>query len=222
VNIQFATNDGSVSIHNPNYFGNLNGTAVFTGEGAVATTGMGYTIGLTSNPGSMFGSALGETDTIAFSINVSNTSDSFRQITLVIQAGLVNPWFDGTLIGATVSGTLTDLNGGGASMTNLGNNALMTPLIDGTPVLQLATSPFSVTAPASGATAFSFTEGLPGPTIAGPMQVLANYGLVLQFTLGAGDRVDIGGTFEILYIPGPGALALLAIATATTSRRRRN
>jgi hypothetical protein len=46
-----------------------------------------------------------------------------------------------------------------------------------------------------------------------------NAGVVLRFTLSAGDAVSFAYTFNV--VPGPGAVALLACAGCATNGRRR-
>ncbi len=53
------------------------------------------------------------------------------------------------------------------------------------------------------------------------MNVNSSYGLILSFALGAGDEVAISGDFQVLYIPGPASLAVLALGTVASRRRRR-
>jgi hypothetical protein len=46
-------------------------------------------------------------------------------------------------------------------------------------------------------------------------------GIVLKFTLSAGDTVSFASTFTVSNVPGPGAMALLAVSGATGAGRRR-
>jgi hypothetical protein len=46
-------------------------------------------------------------------------------------------------------------------------------------------------------------------------------GIVLRFTLSAGDAVTISGTFETVAVPAPGVASLLVIAAGSGFGRRR-
>ena len=125
----------------------------------------------------------------------------------------------GTVMNGSITATLTDLNGNGATLSsNPAGNPVYTATINDVAVQTLWNSPFSfavgqflsgATVPASFASV-PVPAGVPGD---------GNAGVVLRFTLSAGDAVSFAYTFNV--VPGPGALALLACAGCATNGRRR-
>lgn len=221
VSLDMSSSDGNFSIFNSDGFQGQSGGVTFLGGTGFGNSGLGYMVHLETQPGGVAGAGLGDLDIASFEIFVSNNSASTHYYTLGISIGITTPWNDGTLIGGQVGGILTDLDGGGATMSSNFGNALLTGTIDNSPVLAIGTAPFSVSAPAGEAAVFFADDGLPGPTLPGPMVVNSSYGLILSFALGAGDQVAIAGDFQVLYIPGPASLAVLALGTVASRRRRR-
>lgn len=221
VSLDMVSSDGNLSLYNSNGFQGPTGAVTFLGNAPFGSSGLGYSVHLETQPGNVAGAALGDLDIASFAIVVANNSASTHYYTLGISIGITTPWADGTLIGGQVFGFLTDLDGGGATLSSNFGNALMTGTIDNSPVLAVGAAPFSFTAPAGGSSPFAAIDGLPGPTIPGPMVVNSSYGLILSFALGAGDEVAIAGDFQVLYIPGPASLAVLALGTVASRRRRR-
>jgi hypothetical protein len=222
VSLEMSSSNGNLSLYNSNGFqGPFGGGVTFVG-GPFGSSGLNYAVHLATQPGDgVAGAGLGDLDIASFSIVVANNDTTTHYYTLGISIGITTPWSDGTLIGGQVAGILTDLDGGGAMLSSNFGNPLMTGTIDNNPVLAVGTAPFSFTAPAGGSSAFSAVDGLPGPSIPGPMVVNSSYGLILSFALGAGDQVEIAGDFQVLYIPGPASLAMLALGTVASRRRRR-
>jgi hypothetical protein len=222
VSLDMVSSDGNLSLYNSNGFQGMSGAVTFLGGAPFGNSGLNYAVHLATQPGDgVAGAGLGDLDIASFSIVVANNDTTTHYYTLGISIGITTPWSDGTLIGGQVAGLLTDLDGGGAMLSSNFGNALMTGTIDGNPVLAVGTAPFSFTAPAGGSATFSAVDGLPGPSIPGPMVVNSSYGLILSFALGAGDQVEIAGDFQVLYIPGPASLAVLALGAVATRRRRR-
>ncbi len=221
VSLDMVSSDGNFSLYNSNGFQGPTGAVTFLGGAPFGSSGLGYAVHLETQPGGVAGAGLGDLDIASFAIVVSNNSATTHYYTLGISIGITTPWSDGTLIGGQVFGILSDLDGGGATLSDNFGNALMTGTIDNSPVLAVGTAPFNFTAPAGGSAPFSAIDGLPGPTIPGPMIVNSSYGLILSFALGAGDEVAISGDFQVLYIPGPASLAVLALGTVASRRRRR-
>lgn len=226
VQVDVSSSNGDLSLFNTNGFQTLPGGPVtFIGGAPFGQSDFGYMVGLSTEPdtgGSALGGQLGTTDVAAFSLFVTNSSTVTHFYTLAVSFGIVDPWSQGTLVGGTVGGTLTDLDGGGATMSAAFGNPLMTGQIDGVGVLDIGVAPFLYTAAPGGSTVFSVTDGLPGPTIPGPMDVNSTYGVLLTFALGAGDQAVIDGEFQVQYVPGPASMALLAVGMTVARRRRRS
>lgn len=221
VSLDMVSSDGNFALYNPNGFQSSTGSVTFVGGAPFGNSGLDYTVNISTIPGDgVAGAGLGDLDIASFSIVVANNSATTHYYTLGISLGITTPWTMGTLIGGEVFGILTDLNGGGATLSSNFGNPLMQGTIDGNSVLAVGTAPFLVTAPAGGSAPFAAIDGLPGPTIPGPMNVNSNYGLILSFALGGGDQVVISGNFQVLYIPGPASLAVLAMGVAAGRRRR--
>jgi hypothetical protein len=121
----------------------------------------------------------------------------------------------------SVSATVTDLNGNGATLGAVNGLAMYTATVNDIAVRTLW-QPFSAfnvgqflsqsTAPGAFA-----NEVIPG----GSTTSDALLGISLRFTLSAGDTVSFASTFTVSNVPGPGAMALLAVSGATGAGRRR-
>ena len=125
----------------------------------------------------------------------------------------------GNVMNGSVTATLTDLNGNGATLsTNPAGAAIYTATINDVAVQTLWNSQFgfAVGQFLSGATVPASFANVPLPA---GVPADGNTGVVLRFTLSAGDAVSFAYTFNV--VPGPGALALLACAGYATNGRRR-
>ena len=126
-----------------------------------------------------------------------------------------------SVMSGSVSATVTDLNGNGATLGAVNGLAMYTATVNEIAVRTLW-QPFSnfnvgqflsqSTAPGAFA-----NEVIPG----GSTSSDALLGIVLKFTLSAGDTVSFASTFTVNNVPGPGAMALLAVSGATGAGRRR-
>ena len=125
----------------------------------------------------------------------------------------------GNVMNGSITTTLTDLNGNGATLsTNPAGAAIYTATINDVAVQTLWNSQFgfAVGQFLSGATVPASFTNVPLPS---GVPADGNAGVVLRFTLSAGDAVSFAYTFNV--VPGPSALALLACAGCATNGRRR-
>lgn len=153
--------------------------------------------------------------------NTSNvTQNLFLQISLPISMAMSQ-----TYVGGSVTGTLTDLNGDGATLASLGSTAMYTALTDlGFATQSTAGALLSSTTVSTGA----FRSASIGPASFGdpiPSQlhgaVNQNITVQFQFSLSAGDSASFTSIFVVEPVPAPGALALLGLAGLTVGGRRR-
>lgn len=147
-----------------------------------------------------------------------NTSASSRTYTYY-QYAPISGGSGGNVMNGSVTATLTDLNGNGATLgSNPAGAAIYTATINDVAVQTLWNPPFgfAVGQFLSGATVPASFANVPLPS---GVPADGNAGVVLRFTLSAGDAVSFAYTFNV--VPGPGALALLACAGCATNGRRR-
>lgn len=128
----------------------------------------------------------------------------------------------GNAMSGSITTTLTDLNGNGATLSsNAAGSAIYTATINDVAVQTLWNAPFvfSVGQFLSGATTPATFSDVALPA---GVPVDGNNGVVLRFTLSAGDAVSFAYTFNTFnVVPGPGAVALLVCAGRAASGRRR-
>jgi len=125
----------------------------------------------------------------------------------------------GNLMSGSITTTLTDLNGNGAVLSSdPAGHAIYTATINDIAVQTLWNSQFGFTVGQflSGATVPAMFANVPLPSNVPPD---GNAGVVLRFTLSAGDAVSFAYTFNV--VPGPSAIAMLACAGRLTNNRRR-
>ena len=147
-----------------------------------------------------------------------NTSASSRTYTYY-QYAPISGGSGGNVMNGSVTATLTDLNGNGATLgSNPAGAAIYTATINDVAVQTLWNPQFgfAVGQFLSGATVPASFANVPLPS---GVPADGNPGVVLRFTLSAGDAVSFAYTFNV--VPGPGALALLACAGCATHGRRR-
>lgn len=159
---------------------------------------------------------------VSVSLLMHNPTPVDQTFTLTVPL-VTGPILPSTLMRGSVSGTASDNNGNGGEIS--------APLIAGyqawidapaNVVQTLLPAGYSqMIANNSTATVGPVGFGqLPGPPVAGPA-VVSQIGLTLTFTLSAFDSAIVNGVFEVVQVPGPGALSMLAIAGLVGVRRRR-
>jgi len=204
--------DGDLYQYNPSSqqaWGNPNGTFGFFGSASsnVADSGHQMSWDMLVNPDPF----------IIANIVYTNVSSGTQNVTLefVFPIGMAMP---STLIGGSVSGSLTDGNGDGATFASLGGGSAYQALADGSVAASMLTG-VSVNAGV-------FGSSLIGPESFGTPIPSQSYGAIntdmairYEFSLTAGDSVSLAGSF--VAVPAPGALAILGLAGLVGRRRRR-
>lgn len=210
------TTDQGSSIFNPadygSAWGNPNGTFSFLGsKGQAGNYGLGWS--MLVNPDPFVIANFVVTNNSAFDQTFSIT------VTLPTNSGNLN-----SFIGGSVTGSVTDLNGDGATLSSPAAGSIYSAIIDNNVVETLLDDPFSVSTGA-------FQSNTVGPADFGspiPSQpylplVTTNIGITLTFTLSAGDSASFTSIFVVEYavIPGPAGLAMLGVAGLFAGSRRR-
>jgi len=150
--------------------------------------------------------------------NASFTARTFEYVQLMPTAGSSSG--SNWVMNGSVSATLSDLNGNGGYFSSAGQ-PVFRATIDDVTVASLWSQPFTfaLTGPylSESVDPASFSN-LAVPAGSNPEGVL---GIVLRFTLSAGDAVTISGTFETVPVPAPGVASLLVISAGSGFGRRR-
>jgi hypothetical protein len=155
-------------------------------------------------------------------IVVTNNSALTQTFTLTVTLpiGAIVP---ASLTGGSVTGTVTDLNGDGATVsTTAAGDPIYMSKIDGGDYIPLLLG-------GSSASAGSFLSNVIGPaSFGGPVipsllgpAVNATIGITLKFDLTAGDSASFTSIFVVEPIPGPAGLALIGVAGLVGVGRRR-
>jgi hypothetical protein len=210
------TTDQGSSVFNPaeygNAWGNPNGTFSFLGsKGQQGNYGLGWS--MLVNPDPFVIANFVVTNNSAFDQTFTIT------VTLPTNSGGLN-----SFIGGSVTGSVTDLNGNGATLSSPAAGSIYGAIIDNNVVETLLDDPFSVSTGA-------FQSNTVGPASFGdpiPNQpylplVTTNIGITLSFVLSAGDSASFTSIFVVEYavIPGPAGLAMLGLAGLFAGARRR-
>jgi hypothetical protein len=150
---------------------------------------------------------------VTSNITVLNNTANIQTYTFIVTLPIsaITP---STLIGGSVSGSVTDSNGGGATLGTAVGSALYTAKIDGAAVATLYPDPSGVSAgsflsaPLAGA-AF----GTPIPSAAGPA-ALTDIAIQIKFTLTPGDQAGFTSVFVVEPVPEPTTLGLVSLGLA--------
>lgn len=151
--------------------------------------------------------------------NTDTNEQSFSLLmTLPIAGVIVTPQERGS-----ITGTVSDIFGDGATLSAPDGSRIYTPGIDGADEASgfLMNDPFSQSAgPFLSALVGPAEFGMPVPVPAS-QDVDAGISLQLQFDLTPGDSASFSLAFEVMPVPGPGAVALLGALGVLGVRRRR-
>jgi hypothetical protein len=150
--------------------------------------------------------------------NTAVTQTYISTVTLPI-APAITP---SSLIGGSISGSVTDVNGNGATLATAAPDALYTALIDGVSVHTLYDNPssFVVTPPFGSASVPSADFGSPIPSLPGPA-ANSSIAIQLKFTLTPGDSMALTSVFVVNPVPEPVGLGVFGLAAAGHLGRRR-
>jgi len=164
--------------------------------------------------------ATASANVVTLSQTFFNSSSSTRTYTYY-QYATVAGGSGASVMSGSVTATVSDLNGNGAVLGAVGSLPIYTATVNDV-AMRTLWQPFSnfnvgqflsqSTVPGSFA-----NEAIPGGSTASDAQL----GIVLKFTLSAGDTVSFASTFMVNNVPGPGAMALLAVSGAAGAGRRR-
>lgn len=152
-------------------------------------------------------------------INVTNTSATSQVFWVYMPLALGSAIGPQTLMSGSVSAALSASTSSGAFLSAAGTDPVFQAYIDTNPlggVGQQWLPPYTLLAPAFGAAndTISFSNAL-GPIAHNEIAI------GLRFELSPGDSASVTGIFEIAPIPGPGGLAVLALAGVVGVSRRR-
>ncbi len=153
--------------------------------------------------------------------NFPGTENFQLQFILPLDQAIVSP-----LIRGAIDGSVTDLTFDSATVLAPVGSQIYTPLIDsiGETTGFLLSDPYSVTAGFLGNALVGPADfGLESPLAAAEPVADTSIGILLNFDLTAGDSVSLNAFFELLPLPAPAGLPLLAAgALACRGRRRRD
>lgn len=159
---------------------------------------------------------------LGFGFNVTNNLSVTETFTLSTEV-LVPGWNNGTLLGASISGSLTDTNFNGDAQLSGSQDGLLSAYLDETQQLLLGQDVSANVDIIAGSTAFGpYMAGLgtSGPFLDGPLSTDGLLRIDISFTLSPGDTVTFTGAYVVAYVPGPGGLLIFAGLLATKRRRR--
>lgn len=151
-----------------------------------------------------------------FAIQNTLATDQTFTLSAVVPVVPIGP---GLIINGSVSGSLTDTAGDGATLADATGAPLYAAIIDGAPVRTLLDAPQSFTTTTSAT--IGPAEFLPEAFAGAAATFIA---LQMQFTLSPGDLASFTAVFNVVPVPEPGTMVLLAsgIAGIAAWGRRRS
>jgi uncharacterized protein (TIGR03382 family) len=175
-------------------------------------TGLGLAAALSAP---LLAAAAANASVVTLNYVVTNTSDSVQSYSILATAP--QGALPGTLITGSVTGTVTDLNGDGATVTSVDGGWIYNALLDGVTVRTLLGPGYTF----SSGQYLSNTAGPEGFVLELSGPVTTDIGIRLDFTLTPGDSASFTSIFTV-EIPAPGAAGLIGLAALVGLRRRRH
>ncbi|MCP4833672.1 MAG: hypothetical protein GY895_02815 [Phycisphaera sp.] len=175
----------------------------------------------------MLASGTASAESIVTSFTVINTGSTTETFYLHFHQAIMGDYATGSLVGGSIAGTFTDLNGNGVSVSALSGGSIYSALVDTTDPLTDGTIVGTLLDGQQGSASgfgsgnflsesFGNVPSIPGAN--GPA-IDSNFGVLLAFDLSAGDTAAFTTSMAIAT-PAPGALAMFGIAGLSRRRRR--
>lgn len=139
---------------------------------------------------------------------ITNTSNATQTYTITTSIG-ITPVIPNALMRGSIGFSLTDNNGGGATLATSGAS-IFRGLIDSSTARTLWDVPTSFSVPGPGPTTTGTTSfGYPLMEVA-PQSIDTDIGIIIRFSLTAGDSAAFTSNFEVTAVPVPAAAWLFA------------
>jgi hypothetical protein len=159
---------------------------------------------------------------------VMNTSSETQTFYLFITDMVATEYGAGSLVGGSIAGTFTDLNGNGVAVSSIEGGSIYTAFVDATGDGFGAGTTVGTLLDGASGSAGTFLSGTFGESAFGDYPILpgqeiggasTNYGFMIEFTLSAGDSAGFTASMAIAT-PAPGALAIFGLGGLARRRRR--
>jgi hypothetical protein len=134
-------------------------------------------------------------------LSASGLAGNFSTTFTISSATLSFPPIDPSYTGGSITFTLTDSDGDGASLTEPSGAALLDCLINGTVFYQLGANPYSLSVPPNGSTTVTLDFGTPIPSLTGP--AASTIQTIMRFTLSPHDSFSSSSFFTVDSTPAP-------------------